>query len=141
MAFDIPGLDDKFRLPRGSDLNLLMTARAFVVDATPMKNDFVRFGLPEDFLEDLKADILAFEQATMARNQSLEERTASVAAIDEKLARGMKAAKQLDLILRNILRNDIQMLTAWMTASHVERVPHRRRQSPTPPAKSEPPMA
>ena len=137
MAFDTPGLDDKFRVPRGGDQNLLATARAFLTDATPLKDNFIRFGLPDNFLDDLSADIHAFEQATTARNQNVEERAASGAAIDEKLAGGMKALKQLDLILRNVLRNDITKLTAWMTASHVERVAHRRR--PVDPATPEPP--
>ncbi|HJQ23276.1 MAG TPA: hypothetical protein VKA60_05130 [Blastocatellia bacterium] len=138
MAFDTPGLIDKFRIPHGSDHDLLTAARAFLAEATPMKSEFIRFGLPADFIDDLSADILAFEQATTARNQSLESRTASVTAIDETLAHGMKALKQLDLILSNVLRNDRAMLNAWLTASHVERIPHRRKNPPAPPVKPEP---
>ncbi|HST23410.1 MAG TPA: hypothetical protein VLR90_20020 [Blastocatellia bacterium] len=133
MAFDIAGLDDKFRMPHGSDQSLLIMARAFVVDATPLRTEFVRYGLPEDFLTDLNNDIAAFEQATSVRNQSLEKQTASSAAIDEAMERGLKALKQLDRVMRNVLRDDIEMLTAWITASHVERVPHRRKQSPAAP--------
>lgn len=132
MAFDIPGLDDKFRMPRGGDQDLLTAARAYVVDATPMKADFIRFGLPADFIEDLIADIEAFEHATTSQNQSLEQKTASTAAIDDTLSRCMKALKQLDAIMRNVLRDDVEMLTAWITASHVERV-RRRSKAPGPP--------
>jgi hypothetical protein len=133
MAFDMPGLDDKFRMPRGGDKDLLTAARAYVVDATPIRDDFIRFGLPADFIEDLKADIAAFEQATTAQNQSLEQKTASTAAIDDAISRSMKALKQLDAIMRNVLRDDVKMLTAWITASHVERVPRRRKTPPGPP--------
>ena len=140
MALDIPGVDDKFRMPRGGDQNLLTGARAFVVEATPIKSDFIRFGLPENFLEDLSADIAAFEQATTAQNQGLEQKAAGTAAKDEAIDRGMKALKQLDVIMRNVLRDDVGTLTAWITASHVERVPHRRRsaqpQPPAPPGQS-----
>lgn len=142
MAFDIPGLNDKFRMPRGGDQDLLTAARAFVIDATPLKADFIRFGLPADFIEDLNADIEAFEQATTSQNQSLEQKTASTAAIDDAISRSMKALKQLDAIMRNVLRDDVEMLTAWITASHVERVPRRRSKAPvepTPPAPPTPP--
>jgi len=139
MAVEITGLDDKFRIPpHKSDAELAAAARAFVIDATPLKADFVRYGLPNDFLEDLNDDIAAFEQATAVRNQSVENQTASTAAIDAAIERGMKALKQLDAIMRNVLRDDIAMLTAWMTASHVERVPRRRKKPQSPPAPSKP---
>lgn len=139
MAFDIPGLDDKFRLPRGGDQDLLTAARAYVVDATPLKADFIRFGLPADFIEDLNADIAAFEHATTAQNQSLEQKTASTAAIDDAISRSTKALKQLDAIMRNVLRDDVEMFTAWITASHVERVPRRRKPPSEPPPPPAPP--
>jgi hypothetical protein len=135
MALDDPSLIARFRIPHGNDHELLIAARVFAAAARPMKNEFIRFGMPEDFLEDLDADITAFEQATAARNQGVENQAASVAAIDTVLARGMKALKQLDLILRIVLKDDVGMRTAWMTASHVERVPHRRKKpsAPAPP--------
>jgi hypothetical protein len=139
MALQMTGLGDKFRMPRGGDQELLVGARAFVIDATTLKSDFGRYGLPEDFLDDLNEDIAAFEQMTRARNQSLENQMASHAATDDAMDRGMKALKQLDAIMRNVLRNDVAMLAAWITASHVERVPRRRsKQSPPPAAPTEP---
>jgi len=134
MARKIPGLDDKFRMPRGGDQAWLTAARAFVVDATPMKADFIRYGLPADFIDDLKADIAAFEQAITARNQSLEQKVASAAVIEDAIERGMQALRELDAIMRIILRDDVAMLNAWRTASHVERVPHRRKPPQSPPA-------
>lgn len=136
LAFETAGLKEKFRMPRGGDQDLLTAARAFVIDATPLKSDFIRYGLPADFLDDLSADILAFEQATTARNQSLEQKTASTAGIDEVMEQGMRALKQLDIIMRNVLRDNITQLTAWLTASHIERLAHRRKPSlpPTAPA-------
>lgn len=137
MAFELTGLGDKFRLPHGSDQDLLIAARAFVVDAGPIRSDFQRYGMRAEFLDDLNSRIAAFEQATADRNQSLERQTASSAAIDEAMERGLKALKQLDRVMRNSLRDDVETLTAWITASHVERVPHRRKQ---PPAAPEPPQ-
>lgn len=133
LAFEITGLDDKFRMPRGGDQDLLIAARAFAVDAGPIRSEFIRYGLPQNFLDDLTSDIAAFEQATSEHNQGFEQRVASGAAIDEAMERGVKALKQLDRVMRNVLRDDVETLTAWITASHVERVPHRRRQAPVAP--------
>jgi hypothetical protein len=133
LAFQTAGLDDKFRMPRGSDQDLLAAARAYVTDATPLKNDFIRFGMAADFLDDLTADIAAFEQATAARSHSVGQQTASSAGLDDAMERSMRALKQLDVVMRNVLRDNITQLTAWMTASHIERVAHRRRPTPPPP--------
>ncbi|HEY9231134.1 MAG TPA: hypothetical protein VIS78_03285, partial [Blastocatellia bacterium] len=132
LALEITGLNDKFRMPRGGDHDWLTAARAFAADALPLKDEFVRYGLPADFIDDLNADIAAFEQATAARNQSLQQQVASRAAQDETLARGLQALKQLDILMRTVLRDDVETLSAWLAASHVERVPHRRKQPPPP---------
>ena len=112
---------------------------SLLAEATPIKSDFIRFGMPEDFLEDLAADIAAFEQAITQQSQGLEQQTSGTAAMDETIDRAMKALRQLDTIMRNVLRDDIGMLTAWMTASHVERVPRRRRSGQQPPPPTQPP--
>jgi len=53
MAADIPGLDDKFRMPPvGNDQLLLNAARAFLADATPLKAQFIAHEMPADFLEE-----------------------------------------------------------------------------------------
>lgn len=134
LALEITGLKDKFRMPRGDDNDLLTAARAFAADAVPLKSDFMRYGLPDDFIDDLNADIAAFEQATAKRNQSLETQAASRAAQEEALADGLQALKQLDIYMNTVLRDDPEMLAAWNKASHVERVP-RRRKPPSEPSK------
>src|ERR1044072_4302016 len=51
MAEDTPGIDDKFRLPRGSnDQNLLDAARAAPVNATPLSAQLIRQEMPAAFL-------------------------------------------------------------------------------------------
>ncbi len=136
MAMSTPGLEDKFRAPRNvSDQALLATARAFAADALPLKTEFTRRGLPDDFLEDLDADIEEFEQAI---NQKIRKRAAQVAAtaaIDDALERGINIVRELDAIMRNRLRTQHATLAAWLSASHTERSPRRSTpQTPTTPA-------
>lgn len=126
MALATPGLENKFRAPRSvSDQALLSAARAFAADALPLKAEFTRRGLPEDFLEDLSADIEAFEQAITQTIQKREAQVAATAAIDESIERGVNAVRELDVIVRNKFAADPATLAAWLSASHTQRTPRR----------------
>ncbi len=135
MSEDVPGLEDKFRRPhvRSSDQALLAAARAIAADAVPFKQTFIDYGLPSDFLEDLSADIAAFETAINAQESGRRGHVTATAAIDEIIERGMKIVRRLDAIVRNTFRDDPASLAAWLSARHVERAA-RRRQTTTPPA-------
>jgi hypothetical protein len=133
MALTIPGLDDKFRMPRNvGEQAWLAAARSFAADAEPLKAEFVRRGLPESFLEDLKADTAELQESIQHKSQTSGARVAARAAIDDAVERGMKIVRELDAIVRNIFRNDPATLAEWVSASHVERAP-RRAAAPVPP--------
>jgi len=136
MAFDTPGLDARFRMPRGNrnDQILLSTARAFHADATPLQDQFVAHEMPLEFLEDLDEDIKAFEQSIVEQNRGAGVRTAATAAVDSAIERGVAAVRQLDAVIRNKFRDDPSTLAAWTSASHTERPPRAARpvQTPTP---------
>jgi hypothetical protein len=135
MALDVPGLESKFRLPRsGSDPALVNTARAFLADAAPLKDEFIRHELPADFLDDLAADIAAFEHAINTQHTGTDAHIAATAAIDNALERGLKAVQRLDAIVRNKFRDDPAALAAWTSASHVARAPKHKASAPQPPA-------
>jgi uncharacterized phage infection (PIP) family protein YhgE len=137
MALSTPGLEDKFRAPRSvSDQALLATARAFAADALPLKAEFARRGLPDDFLDDLNSDIEEFEQTNTQKIQKRESQVAATAAIDSALERGINVVRELDAIMRNQFANDPASLASWLSASHTERSPRRApaNTSTTPPA-------
>jgi hypothetical protein len=125
IPFDTPGLQERFRLPRGNrnDQQLLTTARAFASDAAPHKAEFIRHEMPANFLEDLDADIEAFESAITDQNRNRVARVSATEAIDAAITRGVEAVRQLDAIVRNKFRNDAATLAAWTSASHTERAP------------------
>jgi hypothetical protein len=128
MAFDTPGLEDKFRLPRmPKDQELLSAARAFAADAQPLAAEFARRGLPTDFLADLASDIESFEQAVNRKTEGRAAHVAATAAIDNLIEDGMKRLRQLDTVVRNIFADDPATLAAWVSASHVERAPRRKQ--------------
>jgi hypothetical protein len=122
LALDFTGLNDKFRMPRGdNDQTLLAAARSFASDAAPYKNQFVEYGLPADFIDDLEDDIAAFEQAVGSKNTAQGNQTAATASIDEQIERGMLAVRRLNAIVANKYRSNPAKMASWTSASHVAR--------------------
>jgi hypothetical protein len=135
MAFDTPGVDERFRVPRGNrnDQTLLSTARSFLVEAVPIQDQFLSHEMPLDFIQDLEADIEAFEQSIAEQNRGADTLTAATAAVESAIERGVTAVRRLDVIVRNKFREDPSTLAAWTSASHTERAPKAAR-PPQPPA-------
>ncbi|HYX43116.1 MAG TPA: hypothetical protein VE821_15530, partial [Pyrinomonadaceae bacterium] len=139
MALKVPGLEDKFRLPRStSSQGWLTVARSFAQDAALLKAEFVRRGLPDSFLADLQADINDYEQALNRREQHKGSHVAATAAINEADERGMNCKLELDAIVHNIFRDDPVTLAEWTSASHVVRPKHKRKAAPAPSTQTAP---
>jgi hypothetical protein len=133
MARTIPGVNDKFRVPHNqSDQGVLAAARAQAADALPLKAEFIKRGMPANFLEDLHADIAQFEEAISQQAQGRETHVEATAAIDQFIEQGINALRELDPIVRNIFANVPAKLAAWQSASHVERSPQRAKPTATP---------
>jgi len=123
LAYNTPGLEDKFRLPRSStDQALLNAARAFAADAAPLSAAFIRHEMPANFLEELRTLIEAFEAAINHQATAKGTRVSATAGIDTSLTRGVKAVRRLDALIQNKYRDDAATLAAWATASHTERM-------------------
>ena len=126
MALDAHGLENKFRMPRTSgDQALLSTARAFVADAQPFKAQFIQHELSPNFLENLRDDIDALERAINHQNVNREAQISATAGIDSAIERGMNAVQRLDAIVRNKFHDNPAALAAWESARHVERPPRK----------------
>lgn len=124
MARRQPGIEEKFRVPaRQSDREFITTARRFAADAEPLTAEFIKYELPTDFLDDLRADITALEQTLGEKTVSASSAVTVGAAIDENIAAGIEAIRDLDAVVRNRYRNDPTTLAAWANATHVARPP------------------
>lgn len=125
MSEDVPGIDDKFRLPRADkDQNLLNVARGFLTDAQPLSAQFIAHELPANFVSDLIADIEAFEIAMTTQTSGLGQRMAAGAAIDEAIDSGRSIVRKLDAIVKNKYAHNAAVLAQWTSASHTERPRH-----------------
>lgn len=131
LSATVRGIENQFVIPRKfSEGALLNEARTFAVAAEPLVAEFIRFGMPPDFLADLKADIAAFESAITGRNAAEATVLQSNTTIDEAVGRGIEAVRQLDVFVRNRFRDNTGLQTAWTRASHVEKAYRKTRQAP-----------
>lgn len=130
IALDMPGLENKFRLPRsGSIAALLHAARAFASDAATLKAEFIRHEHPETFIEDLEAQIATLERAMSDQNTKRDAHISATASVETLIEQGMNAVRRLDAIVRNKFRDDHSTLTAWESARHVESAKGSRKRT------------
>lgn len=142
MATDVPGLDDKFRMPPiGNDNLLLNAARAFLADATPLAAQFIAHEMPADFLDDLRDDIAALEAAIRNQSRGTGESVAARVAIETKVDEGVAVLNKLEAIMRNKYANNPAVLAEWASASHIERAPRRKKEPEKPEGESTTPLA
>ncbi len=132
MAYEIAGLEDKFRMPRNMGVaRLIATGRAFAADAVEYKADFERYGLPKTFIADLTNATDALEAAYQETDTDTQTRVGVIAAQTPLFADGMTTVKRLDPIVRRYFRGNPQAFAAWTFATHLEREP-RTTKPPTP---------
>lgn len=126
MGLTRPGLDSKFRLEANyAEQDLLATARAFEQHVTPLAEQFISFELPATFLVDLRSDIAAFAESLATRNSAVETASQSRKVIELALTRGLVAATQLDIIVRNRFKTDELALVAWERACRIGPKPRK----------------
>lgn len=131
ISVDVPGFDKLFRLPRGTnDQLLLSTARSFLTNAEPHKAEFVRNEFPPTFHEDMRTLVNDFEQSISTQNQSLGARVSATKSVKTAIAHGVALVRQLDAIVRNKFSADPAALAEWERATHVERAPRRAKPKP-----------
>jgi hypothetical protein len=126
---DDPELKERFRLAEGNPnaQELLSNARSFLADAAPHKARFVEYGLADDFLDTLEAQIAAFEHSATQQNTGASARKANNAAIESALDALDAEVERLDAILRNTFADDPTRLAAWESARRMERTPRKTK--------------
>lgn len=122
-----PELMHHFRMPWGETNEAFATrATAFVEQAEPLRDDLLSLGLPEDFLTLLAARVADFKAAEQAKSTGLQSRVGAGEGLDADLRAGLAAVRQLNVILKNLYRNNPTQLAAWRTAARVHRTGSRK---------------
>lgn len=126
MSRKTPGVEDKFRLPSNKRAqDWLAAARAFLTEAEPLKDEFVRLGMAPAFVEEFKSRVRAVEQSIDGRAQKSAARVSATVGVAGAAERGRQAVRELDAIVRNLFAGEDETLAGWESASHVERAPRK----------------
>ena len=129
---------DRFRMPGGrGDEELKARARgmAAAIRDLSLNDEFEGHGHGEDTAADLEESISEFEASEGEQGAALGQQAGATATIPETLRAGKSAIKTLNAIFHRVYREKLDLLTAWRTASHIERPEKRtKKNEATPPA-------
>lgn len=124
-----------FRLPTNkSTASVLSTARVFLTEAERQQSAFTRLGLLPAFLQAFRADVDALQQAVNGRHASRSDLNAASAGIAKAIERGFEAARDLDVIVGNAIRDNPAQFAAWQAASRVDSISRSTREPESPTA-------
>jgi hypothetical protein len=109
---------------------------AQITQKQALRAKFVAYELPEDFVEDLRADSDALTACNQEKHTDLQESVESTAAIDTLLDQVQGIITRLDAAVKNKYARVPEKLAAWRTASRIARSARPAKSdtpAPTPP--------
>ena len=145
IAQDVPGFDDRFGRPDHlTPHEVVATAQVYLVQLaadpadTPETQaakaarvaEFTGHGLPATFVADLQAQLDAIGTLKDTHEASREQGVGSTSVLAHLARDGRKQVKYLDAIAHNLYAQNPEKLSAWLSASHVERDPVHARVTP-----------
>lgn len=125
-----PGITVVFERPARRDEAIIAAARAFAINAVPLQQDFIDWGMPADFLDDLNADIAAYDAAAQTQDNRYSGREGDTENLDVAVKTLVSAIDDLDTLMQNVLRSNAPLLAKWREASHYDKPPRAHRVPP-----------
>ncbi len=114
------GFNNTFQLPDKRRKNELAdAARKFLKDGEKAKGAFESFDMREDFLEDLKTKLDAYE-AAQGSTKTAPKTKANPEGDSATVAKGTQIMESLDTLVENKFHNNESMLAEWQQVSGVE---------------------
>lgn len=98
-----------------------------------LRTKFTGYGLPADFVTHLRADRTAITDTTKHNQTENLGGVENTELISQLLSQINTTITHLDTIAHNLYNRQPEKLRAWMSASHVERAPHREKTTDAPP--------
>ncbi len=128
MVYAFPGIDELFRMPRNrSDADLLSAVRGFVQNGIPYDLDFAAYGLPKTWRADGTALADEFEISVTDTDSVQATSAGKTAALYDWVTQGARARRVLRAIGANVYADNPEKLAAWLTASHIEKRPIKKK--------------
>ena len=116
-----PDLTVHRRMPRRrvDEATLLTTARVAVAEARAARGLMTPFGLTDELLDSLTANIAAYDAALDRQRQSLSVQVGAGAELDVVAVAIMDVVRNLDALYRVRFRKDAEAMAAWKSARNV----------------------
>jgi len=116
--FGVPGVKETLKLPKKTaDNDLLLEAASGMANAAEAeKSAFIAYGLPEDFVDQLRAATKALADALVGRDKSTRRHVKATAAVKDQVKRGSRAVLGINAILRPTLKRNPDLKAAWKSA-------------------------
>jgi hypothetical protein len=96
------------------------SGRLFLQESEPVKDAFIRCGLPATFVEELQQAVARFEQAINGRNAGKTGAVVSQRGIRSTVKKAVDTVQSLDVLVANALGHDENVMNAWKRDRHVE---------------------
>ena len=115
---DNPALRDLFRLTGDKrQMRWIDMADAAPAKLTPHLALFQEYGLEDNFLPDLAADVAAYKAAFGERSGQSQSRSGDTRDIEAKIIEGKRLVKKLDVFAGRRFKSDASLMGRWMEAS------------------------
>jgi hypothetical protein len=113
---------DSIRWTRGrTDQSLLDTGRSFATNLAPLKEQFIRQGLPEGFIEDLNVAVSDLDQVISSLNEARGAGSGTIRDFNATLTEALKLVKQFEGLVSNTMAGDPVVMAAWDAARRIAR--------------------
>jgi len=121
----------RFEMPDGRvALELASTGRAFADLAKPDASAFIARGMPGDFVERLRQEADAYENAGHFRRSEAVETNGVTFGLAHAVKGGFDAVRQLDGMMLNLFADDAEGLAEWKAARRVDWWQRRTKKKP-----------
>jgi hypothetical protein len=130
----IMGIESQFQKLAGhSDEDLINTATAYAVHALPFKAQFIAHEMPDDFIDDLNDNVAALRASIATQGDAVGDHVEASAALDDAVDSLVENMRKQDGFMKNKYANNPGVLAEWISASHIERAPRRKKKAGEPP--------
>jgi hypothetical protein len=131
---DIEGTAAKFRMPHPrSAQKLIAKAASFYADGEAIEAELIAAGLPAAARNNLQTAMVAFQQAALAQDTATEKHVGASGGMNDSFRKIMDLSRRRDKSVKLKYRNNAAKLSAWTSASHLERAPQKKKDDSPPP--------
>lgn len=121
--FTHPGFSSKYQMPSSmGEQSILGAARLFIASAISqsMQNEFISYGMPAGFLDDLQDDLTQYETLISGQSGAAQERMTALQQLNDAIAASSRIVEILDAIMHFVFANDKAKLSEWKHAKRLE---------------------